>query len=129
MLPRLPPGMMTQSGTCGRVGRMVGSGCGWVGGQLRASEEKEQPASEAAAGFNSSSPIPCQQRVASSPHLPVELLQDLDGRRLLALQPQAVHRVGQVDGALRRHLRGEVRAQRCTAESTQARQATQQVGA
>lgn len=40
----------------------------------------------------------------NAPHLPVELLQDLDGRRLLALQPQAVHGVGQVDGALRRHL-------------------------
>ena len=31
-------------------------------------------------------------------HLPVKLLADLDGRRLLALQPQAVHGVGQIDG-------------------------------
>jgi hypothetical protein len=36
--------------------------------------------------------------------IPVELLADLDGRRLLALQPQTIERVGQVDGQLGRHL-------------------------
>ena len=33
-------------------------------------------------------------------HLPVELLDDLDGDRLLAFEPQAVHRVGQVHALL-----------------------------
>ena len=36
---------------------------------------------------------------AHATRLPVELLEDLDGRRLLPLQAQAVHAVGQVDGA------------------------------
>mmetsp|Transcript_15533 Transcript_15533/g.43465 ORF Transcript_15533/g.43465 Transcript_15533/m.43465 type:complete len:247 (+) Transcript_15533:180-920(+) len=43
-------------------------------------------------------------------HLPVKLLQDLDGRSLLALQPQTVHRIGQVDGSLGRHLADEFHA-------------------
>ncbi len=46
----------------------------------------------------------------ASAHLPVELLADLDGRRLLALQPQAVHGVGQVDGLLCRHVADEAHA-------------------
>ena len=33
-------------------------------------------------------------------HLPVELLDDLDRDRLLSLEPQAVHRVGEVDAPL-----------------------------
>ena len=32
--------------------------------------------------------------------LPIELLDQLDGHSLLALEPQTVHRVGEVDGAL-----------------------------
>ena len=43
-------------------------------------------------------------------HLPVELLADLDGRSLLALQPQAVHRVGQIDGLLCRHIPDKLHA-------------------
>mmetsp|Transcript_16115 Transcript_16115/g.40127 ORF Transcript_16115/g.40127 Transcript_16115/m.40127 type:complete len:304 (-) Transcript_16115:793-1704(-) len=43
-------------------------------------------------------------------HLPVKLLQDLDRRRLLALQAQTVHRVGQVDGRLGRHLLDQAHA-------------------
>lgn len=39
-------------------------------------------------------------------HLPVELLQDLHRRRLLPLQPQRVHAVGQVDGAALGDLQG-----------------------
>ena len=35
-------------------------------------------------------------------HLPVELLDDLERQRLLAFEPQAVHRVGEVDAFLRR---------------------------
>ena len=51
-------------------------------------------------------------------HLPVELLDDLDGDRLLALDAQAVHRVGQVDAPLlgdllhHRHAAVEVRVER-----------------
>jgi len=37
-------------------------------------------------------------------HLPVELLHDLHGGRLLPLKPERVHRVGQVDGRLGGHL-------------------------
>ncbi len=37
-------------------------------------------------------------------HSPVKLLADLDRGRLLALQAQAVHAVGQVDGRLGRHV-------------------------
>mmetsp|Transcript_26496 Transcript_26496/g.44362 ORF Transcript_26496/g.44362 Transcript_26496/m.44362 type:complete len:543 (+) Transcript_26496:450-2078(+) len=43
-------------------------------------------------------------------HLPVELLQDLNRRRLLALQTERVERVGEVDGQLRRHLTDEAHA-------------------
>ena len=45
-----------------------------------------------------------RSRFDSILHLPVELLADLDGGSLLALQPQAVHRVGQVDRRRGRHL-------------------------
>ena len=35
--------------------------------------------------------------MTTSGHFPVELLHDLDRQRLLAFEPQAVHRVGEVD--------------------------------
>lgn len=43
-------------------------------------------------------------------HLPIELLYDLNGSCLLALQPQAVHRVCQVDGVLCSDLLDEAHA-------------------
>ena len=66
-LPRLPPGMMIQSGTC-----------------------------------------------------PVELLDDLDADRLLALDPQRVHRVGEVDAPARWRVAGRSpcsRRSRCRARA------------
>ena len=103
MLPRLPPGMITQSGTCVQAVQTWLPVSWWAERPALCSHTCQFNCPHVLLTGSQSLPLqPLLQR--RPPHLPVELLQDLDGRRLLALQPQAVHGVGQVDGALRRHL-------------------------